>query len=293
MINNNVVSNGIENFSGLGLDCESCLYELKTPYIVCVICNVNVCSSCFAAGIEFLDHKNNHDYMIFDDNFPLFKNSSWTAKEELKLLDILIEYGNFDTVTRYLSHRTLEDVKDHYDYFYLERNGSDLLPEFLKKHSLKFKKIIPYRFSLNDVHEPPRYTPNSFGFHSMAGYNAARSEFELEYDSNAEDLICNLKLKSVRRKDPDYNLVSDLQCAIINTYNRRLLERERRKDVIKSQGLILVRKVTGWLHRYDMTITRRVYERICRFMQFYTGMQFEYLMEGLHRAGELKVDISR
>lgn len=274
--------------------CCCCKSELKIPYIICVICNINICSSCFANGMEFLSHKNNHDYSIYNDNFVLFENSNWTAKEELILLKVLLDYGNFSSITRYLPNRSVKEVKEHYDYYYLQKNGSSLLPSFPKiSVEQNVGTVIPYKFRVFDVDEPPRYNSNSVGFHSMAGYNAVRSEFELEYDSNAEDLISNLNYEPVGRCDPNYELITNLQCAIIRSYNRRLLERHRRKTIIRNHGLILSRKTIAWLHRYDMTITRRVYERMCRFMQFYSGMQFEFVMEGLHRAGELKAEISR
>ncbi|KAF5308792.1 hypothetical protein FQR65_LT06025 [Abscondita terminalis] len=280
-------------FNSYNTTCLSCNNELSSPYIICVVCNINLCTLCFANGKEFLNHKNNHDYSIFNDNFILFEDSNWTAREELTLLNTLLDYSNFSLVSRNLQNRTLKEIKEHYNDFYLQRRGSELLPTFSLTERSNSEPIVPYRFKLVDVDEPPRYNCNSVGFQSMAGYNAARSDFELEYDSNAEDLISSMNFKNIDPGDPHYGLMTDLQCVIIRSYNRRLAERQRRKAVIRNHGLILIRKTIGWLHRYDVTITRRVYERMCRFMQFCTGMQFEYILEGLHRVGELKAEISR
>uniref|UniRef100_A0A1Y1LJI4 Transcriptional adapter n=1 Tax=Photinus pyralis TaxID=7054 RepID=A0A1Y1LJI4_PHOPY len=273
--------------------CLCCNTELSAPYIVCVVCEVNICCMCFANGREFLNHKNNHEYSIFDDNFVLFEKSNWTAREELILLDTLLDYGNFSLVHRQLPNRSFKEIKEHYDEFYLNKKASNLLPSFIPVPLSSKHEIMPYRFHLNDIDDPPRHNPNSVGYHTMAGYNAARSDFELEYDSNAEDLIASLNFKNIDRSDPDYELMTDLQCAIISSYNRRLLERQRRKAIIRNHGLILIRKTIGWLHRYDATITRRVYGKMCRFMQFFSGMHFEYLMEGLHHAAVLKNEIFR
>ncbi|KAK5646921.1 hypothetical protein RI129_005385 [Pyrocoelia pectoralis] len=273
--------------------CLCCNTELSTPYIICVVCDINICCLCFANGREFLNHKNNHDYSIFDDNFVLFENSNWTAREELILLDTLLDYGNFGLVDRQLPNHSLREIKNHYDEFYLMKKGSNLLPNFQPLQNSIKNQMVPYRFRLNDIDDPPRYNPNSVGYHTMAGYNAARSDFELEYDSNAEDLIASLNFKNIDRSDPHYELMTNLQCAIISSYNRRLLERQRRKTIIRNHGLILIRKTIGWLHRYDATVTRRVYGKMCRFMQFYTGTHFEYLMEGLHHVAMLKNEILR
>lgn len=274
--------------------CSKCNVELIPPYILCVECEINICSACFANGVEFSNHRNNHSYRVLHFDFVLFENSDWTAKEELTLLETLLQYANWNTIAKHLPGRSVKEVKEHYDYIYLQRNGSSLLPEMPKPEvSACPLPIVPYKFRLN-IEEPPRYTYNSVGYHSVAGYNAARSDFELEYDANAEDLITNLKSEPVDVDDPDYEIITDLQCAIIRRYNRRLSERQRRKSIIRRHGLILLRKTMAALHRYDMTITRAVYERLLGFMQFYTnGMDFDYILEGLHRAGELKMQILR
>lgn len=274
--------------------CSKCNEELTPPYIFCVECELNICSACFANGVEFLNHKNDHSYRVLHFDFVLFENCDWTAKEELTLLESLLQYANWNTVTKHLPGRTVKEVKEHYDYMYLQRHGSPQLPEMPKIEASEYPfPIVPYRFRLN-VDDPPRYTYNSVGYHSVAGYNAARSDFELEYDNNAEDLITNLNAELFDEEDLDYQIVTDLQCAIVRSYNRRLKERQRRKLIIRRHGLILLRKTMAALHRYDMTITRPVYERLLGFMQFYkNGMDFDYILEGLHRAGELKMQILR
>ncbi|XP_018326346.1 transcriptional adapter 2-alpha isoform X1 [Agrilus planipennis] len=270
--------------------CGACSEVLEVPYIVCVPCNVSVCKLCFVNGAEFSSHKNYHSYRVFNHNFILFENSNWTAQEELTLLDSLLEVGNWDLVAKQLPNKSVEEIKEHYNKFYLERQGSCMLPTLPQHEAIDNRPLIPYKFRLNDVSEPPRNSPFSISFYSLAGYNAARSEFELDYDSNAEDLIVNLKLET---DSPINTVMQELQCAIIRSYNRRLGERMKRRRIIRDHGLILVRKTVASLLRYESTITRPVYERICRFMQFYKGIQFDYLMEGLHRAGELKAQISK
>lgn len=70
--------------------CTNCLVDLIAPYFFCVICRKSICSYCFCNGVEFSDHKNDHDYQIFKDSFVLFENSDWTAKEELTMLKALL-----------------------------------------------------------------------------------------------------------------------------------------------------------------------------------------------------------
>lgn len=231
---------------------------------------------------------------MVNDSFVLFKGSNWTAKEELVLLNGLLDYGNFNAVAKQLRKRNAQEVKQHYDHYYLERNGSELLPTFSDNpRAENIRPTIPYRFVLSNVENPPRYAPNSIGYHNIAGYNAARSDFELKYDTNAEDLIANLNYDAIEPDNPLSELLANLQCCIVQSYNRRLWERQKRKTIIRNHGLILLRKTVAWLHRYDSTISRSIAERMCRFMQFCNGTQFEYLMEGLHRRAELKQEINR
>ncbi|XP_015835543.2 transcriptional adapter 2-alpha isoform X1 [Tribolium castaneum] len=270
--------------------CSNCSCDLVAPYIYCALCKVNICSLCFSKGAEFGGHKNDHDYHIIRDDFPVWGNTDWTAREEVVLLESLQKYGNWNLVAKEFPNRSVREIRAHYDWFYLDRKGSKDLPEASKRDWF-CEPVVPYRQRISDTDEPPRYSPNTVGYKSLAGYNPARSDFECEFDSSAEDLLSNLK--PVDKDDPHFDLITNLQCAIIQSYNRRLRERQRWKKIIREHGLIILRKVYAWLHRYDVTITRPVYEKLIRFMQFCTPVQFEMLMEGLHHSGELKIQILR
>lgn len=226
-------------------------------------------------------------------NFVLFKNSDWTAEEELTLLESLLQDNNWELIAKKLPGRSITEIKDHYDYFYIQQKGSSLLPKFPEVVDTPYPTpIVPYRFKVTGVEDPPRYTPHSVSYMSVAGYNAARSDFELDYDASAEESVAILK--PIDLNDPDYKILTDFQCAIVSGYNIRLKERQRRKSIIRAHGLILLRKTVAAMHRYDRTITRAVYDKLLCYMQYFkSGMGFDYLLEGLHRAGELKMQISR
>lgn len=274
------------------LTCSNCLCELVPPYIFCVLCDANVCALCFSQGVEFGNHKSDHSYRIIRDDFLLFANSDWSAKEELILLESIQKYKNWNSVARALPGRTVRDAKLHYNEFYLSKKSIRNMPKMKSTGANScFEPIVPYRLKINDNDEPPRYLSSTVGYKSLAGYNPARSDFECEFDSTAEDLLSNFKL--ISENEPYYDMITSLQQAIIRSYNRRLVERQRWKRIIRDHGLIVLRKVYAWLHRYDVTITRPVYEKLIRFMQFCDPLQFEMIMEGLHRSGELKLQILR
>ncbi|CAG9859385.1 unnamed protein product [Phyllotreta striolata] len=271
--------------------CANCFCEVRSKYISCEQCKVPICLSCFANGAEFSNHKNDHDYRIFSTNFVLFERSDWTAEEELKLLDAISNYGNWAGVAEELPNRNLNDIIEHYDYFYLDRKGCDKFPKPKDRNAEYRESVVPFRFNLEDTDEPPRYLSNTIGFQSLAGYNPARSDFENEFDKGAEDILSNVEL--IDHNDPQHELLSKLQCSLVQSYNRRLSRRQKWKDLIRDHGLLLLRKTYSWLKRYDCTIHKNVYERMLRFMQVSDPFKFDMLMEGLHRAGELKLQISR
>lgn len=258
-----------------------------------MVCNVDICSACFAKGAEFGAHYNDHSYRVLTQNFVLFKNSDWTAEEELTLLESLLRDNNWELIAKKLPGRSVPEIKEHYDYFYMHQNGSHLLPTPPKVEGAPYPMpIVPYRFKVTGVEDPPRYTSGSESCVHISGYNAARSDFEGDYDATAEETIADLE--PIDRNDPDYELLTNLQCALISAYNRQLRERQKRKWIIKNHGLILLRKTVSALHRYNVTITEKVYTKLMGFMQFFkNGMDFDYFLEGLHRAGELKMQISR
>ncbi|XP_022908414.1 transcriptional adapter 2-alpha-like isoform X1 [Onthophagus taurus] len=283
---------GLVTTNKITADCINCYQSLNDRFILCAKCDLCICCSCFASGVEFDSHKNDHPYRVMRYDFPLYEHSDWTAQEELLLLDGLLSLGNYKNISKKLTNRTPDDIKSHYEYFYLLKKGHSSLPEISSHENSEFiNPAVPFRFRVVDIEEPPRYAATSASYHSVAGYNAARSDFELDYDMNAEDLIANLDF--VDSDDPNYQILTDLQCALIQIYNWRLRERLRRRKIIRNHGLILLRKITAWLHRYDSTITQPVYNRLTKFMQCHNGQDFEYLMEGLHRAGELKIHIAR
>lgn len=269
--------------------CGNCDTDLSDRYILCAQCQETLCLNCFANGAEMRNHKNDHPYKIINHDFNLFDNTDWTAKEELALLNGLLNYGNWQSILKQstvLSHRSVDELKQHYDHYYLEKAGSDQFPNIELQENVQYKPLMPYRFKTNEVPDPIRGDDNVY-----AGYSAARSDFEYDYDKNAEDMVA--KLDSLNPSDADYALLSNLQVGILNAYRRRQGERQRRKAVIREHGLIMPQKTKSWLQRYYTTITPMVCDKLTRFMQFYTGQKFVYLMEGLHRIGELKLQTSR
>ncbi|XP_012543664.1 transcriptional adapter 2-alpha isoform X1 [Monomorium pharaonis] len=276
--------------------CRVCRTVLVEPYIRCAVCTeVEICPPCFAKGCEIDEHKNDHDYVIIKNEFPLI-DSSWSAKHELQLLDVLQQcgFGNWMDVGRRMHVKSAEECKTHYLQHYVDNQTLPGLPKIKESRASLFScEPIPYMYKLQDLEEPPRFALNTVNSRLLAGYNAARSDFEVNFDNHAESLVSDLEFDEFQPGDDKYELGRALQVAMVQAYNNRLKERMRRWRVIREHGLISFRKAISSIQRYENTITKPLAERLLIFMQLVDGMEFDFLMEGLHRAGEVKNHINR
>ncbi|XP_011302471.1 transcriptional adapter 2-alpha isoform X1 [Fopius arisanus] len=277
--------------------CFTCDSILSEPYIKCAICqNANLCPKCFSQGLECLPHRNDHDYIVIHNEFPLIDSSTWTAKEESDFLTVLQDcgFGNWVDVSKRMPGRSPDDCKSHYLNNYVDNQSLPGLPLMRESPSTLFSlESIPFCFKLQDLEEPPRFATGSSNSRLLAGYNAARSDFDVNFDNHAELLISELQYNEFSPEDEDYRLGTSLQAAIVESYNNRLKERSRRRAIVREHGLIAFRRTMSWLQRYETTITRTTAERLLIFMQLAGGMEFDYILEGLHRAGELKNSLRR
>ncbi|GBP76889.1 Transcriptional adapter 2A [Eumeta japonica] len=264
------------------MKCDNCNEVMNEPYIQCCECEVHLCTSCFGSGQEIKTHKNNHKYAVRRNDFPLFDNCNWSAKEECKLLSALSVhgYGNWEEIAKSVGTRSKLECQEHYKKYYVENVQHEelkLLPETLQ--SVFPKPIIPYLYNLDMNRDPPRH--NSSDPH-LAGYNAHRSEFELSYDHNAESIF-NIEDSNF---DEDDEYIQALKVALLNAFNSRLRERMRRYAIIQRHGLIMPNKLVAWLQRFDGAFTRQKAERLLPFMQFMTGLEFDSFMESLNLEAE-------
>ncbi|XP_045511490.1 transcriptional adapter 2A [Colias croceus] len=261
----------------LQVKCDACSEAAHEPYIECCDCDTNLCCPCFSSGKEVGPHKSDHKYAVRRNDFPLFDNCNWSAKEECKLLSALSTYGygNWEEISKSVHTRSKLECLEHYKKYYIENVQYDelkLLPE--TEQSLFPKPTIPYLYSIEISTNPPRNNP---GDQHLAGYNAYRSEFELSYDQNAENIF---NIEDTYSDDED-DCMDALKVSLANALNTRLKERRRRYKIIQNHGLIMPNKLLSWLKKFDVTITRVKAERLLSFMQFMTGMQFDAFMEAM------------
>lgn len=256
-----------------------CLDTLEGTFIRCDECpGVDVCPNCFAKGREASGHSSNHRYRIMRDDFPLFGN--WTAKEELIFLDQLISHGpsNWEEVSRRLQAGPSE-CHQHYISSYVEDPVPEL-PRCPSPENLYRPLPIPYRVG---THDPPRPVPGSNYHRDMAGYCAARGDFQFEMFQNAEQDVATLDL------DQDEDEVERaLSIAVVEVYNDKLKERFRRKRIVQEHGLINLHRHMAARYRYDSVLSHRVCEKLSVFAQILRFEDYSKLFEGLYGHVELQ-----
>ena len=215
--------------------CPGCLMFISEPYIKCHQClpEVIICLRCFAKGKEFENHLNSHDYEVRSNAFPIFADN-WSAAEELKLLDTIMDvgFGNWTEVSKQIQTKNAAECEEHYMKFYVDdpRQPLPVLPE-----NHVFGWYRPMTFRAGD--DPPRPQANSEASSDLAGYMACRGDFSVEYDSFAESDIKDI----VFEKDDD-ELAQELKIAALDIFWSRLKQRQFRKRIIKDYGLINIYK---------------------------------------------------
>lgn len=200
--------------------CSICRTALKEPYITCAECVRHIsCLHCFAKGGETATHLNTHSYVITHDNIKVFPNSNWSAREERRLLELLIQcgYGNWVDIAAGLGTKTATECREHYHHHYFDGIFTRTLG--LDRH-FYWPETVPFIYKSNTM-EPPRHNMELVHNKYMAGYRFARGEFDTPFDVSAESLISHLQMES--DWGPAYKEVGDeLNRAVCNAYNNRL-----------------------------------------------------------------------
>lgn len=267
--------------------CSSCSARLFEPYVECVECEfVNLCTNCFAKGVELSDHRNDHDYSIRNNDIPIFKNSDWPAKDEFLLLQAVSRfgYGNWDDISKMMQTYTSLQCREHYDHFYVNNVQYSELPKFTTWSTIRSDP--PYLYRNHDNEDLPR-DPESYVCQNLAKYNAYRSEFELNFDNQAEQLLNFEDIED----DEDKELSESLQCAVVTAYNNRLKERMRRYEIIRRHGLISLPKFSVWLRTHEHILGKPMCERMCAFMQLMPALQFDVFMENLSQESVTSINL--
>ena len=118
-----------------------------------------------------------------------------------------------------------------------------------------------------------------------SGYHTKRNEFEIEYDHEAENLISELDFG-----DEDTEEEQAQKLKLIEIYNKRLDERERRKAFVLSRGLVKVKR-QQLIDRRRTNAEKDVLGKLRVLARYMPHPQWEALSDGLTIEGRLRARI--
>lgn len=266
--------------------CGSCESSLEYPHILCYECEshgnkVTLCVSCFSKGKEFNDHKNDHEY-IFVKDVPLF-SQDWKFSEELELLEEIYYagLGNWSEVEENIRNKSASECKEHYFKYYINNPKCTELSTILpyKSHPQK----LPFS-PMYDTFDPPRPTDFSTLYKDMAGYRAARGDFDVEYLDHIEALLNCVDPGLFNENE---TLGKKLELAVLDIFRRQLCERELKKRTIQEHGLINSRKVNIFHNQYK-SVLPKLSPLIPTLHNLLSQRDMIFLLEGLCYEKQIK-----
>ncbi|XP_059610313.1 transcriptional adapter 2A isoform X1 [Phlebotomus argentipes] len=278
--------------------CNYCCVSLSEPFIECVDCREMFCLSCFSSGVETQCHRNFHSYTFRRDDFPIFRESSWTGREEKLLLDTIMKcgFGNWSDASKFLDKYSSIDCRNHYFNFYAKgfvgkMSGIDVDP-YERRH-------CPY-WARRESAKLVRFLPEELHTKTLAGYCATRGEFAVPYDHTAERSL-NLMDTEPWTNDEDTKSVEELNCGVFRAFNNRLRERHRRYRIIRDHGLLDFESSASQIRDIEEILFARKFSieeatnsiRFGVFMQLLSAESFDLLVAGLKHAQNTKMYLHR
>ncbi|XP_077151640.1 transcriptional adapter 2-alpha isoform X7 [Ranitomeya variabilis] len=256
--------------------CRGCSSYLMEPYIKCADCGPP----------EFLLCLQTSDFPVLDP--------SWTAQEEMALLEAVMDcgFGNWQEVAIQMRTKTKDDCENHYMKHFINNPlfASTLLSMKQAEEDKNAETAVPFQAS----EDPPRPTFDSLLSRDMAGYMPARADFIEEFDNYAE-----WDLRDIDFVEDDSEILHAtwislhaLKIAVVDIYHSRLKERQRRKRIIREHGLINLRKFQILERRYSKDI-QELYETMRRFGRILGARKHDRFIESHALEFDLRREIKR
>uniref|UniRef100_A0A1A9VDP4 Transcriptional adapter n=1 Tax=Glossina austeni TaxID=7395 RepID=A0A1A9VDP4_GLOAU len=279
-------------------NCTNCQDDIQGIRVHCPECeNFDLCLQCFAAGAEIGAHQNNHPYQFMDTGTTILSvfrgKGAWTAREEIRLLDAIEQYGfgNWEDISKHIETKSAEDAKEEYVNKFV--NGTigrhTWTPAQSQRPTLvdhTSEDAGPLGAAALQRLPPLDITTEEA---TQLGYMPNRDSFEREYDPTAEQLISTLSLNA-DDTEADYLL----KLAHVDLYTRRLRERVRRKRLVRDYQLVAnFFRNRNYSQYPSMTREQKEFrDRFRVFSQFYTANEYERLLGSLEREKELRIRLS-
>lgn len=225
--------------------------------------------------------------------------SDWTADEELLLLEGIEMFGmgNWKDIAEHVATKSEKKCETHYMGAYL--STSDLMPRFLDdpeppaptedtkpsaySSPLKAAAATTANGMAPSPNTPalPAKNPGS----ELAGYMPLRGDFDVEYDNEAELILADMEFS-----EDDHPTERELKLKVIEIYNAKLDERERRKRFVVERGLLDYKRHQQTERRRPKD-ERELIAQMRPFARYQTPKEHDDFINGLIAAMRLRKQI--
>ena len=276
-----------------GTEAKPVPLHIIGPKVVCAVCpNLYLCLECLATGTETNSgsHASSHAYryavLVAQVNWALLASlcttlgacrilpnlsklflfdKNWNAEEELLLLDGITMYGlgNFRDVSTHVHSKTEAQCLSHYMSVYLKADtpGSSAAGGATAAGGAAAATVPP-----SSAHVPKT---------EIGGYFPLRGDFDVEYDNDAEKLLADMTFA-----EGEHATETELKLRILEIYNAKLDERERRKAFVIERGLLDYKRLLA-VERRRPREEREIYDAFRPFARFMSASEFEELVRGI------------
>lgn len=290
--------------------CSSCHLVLKQPYVQCKTCKDQmtiICLDCFSKGRQFGKHKRTHRYVIINEHFTVL-DDNWTADEEHKLLEALLQKGegNWEEISKTVAtNKSPQECQSHYQDKYLDNLDFPGFDQVQIGHRIDRPVLFAPMESPGEIQRPAQ---RSQMHKDLAGYNAARGDFDWESDNLAE-----MELNIIEANDDLYRLMTNagggggdadpqldcdpvlmasLSSTALSIHNNRLKKRLNRKLIVREYGLLNKGRDLGLPRKYPMTSGHQ-YSHVLKMGRILCSLDFDFLLQGLEHELEVRQTILR
>jgi Myb-like DNA-binding domain len=121
----------------------------------------------------------------------------------------------------------------------------------------------------------PGYSHSHIPKTEVAGFMPLRGDFDIEHDNEAEAVIADLDFQ-----EGEHVSETELKLKILEIYNAKLDERERRKAFVLERGLLDFKRLIA-IERRRPREERELYDSLRPFARFMSGAEYEELLRGI------------
>ncbi|XP_040564590.1 transcriptional adapter 2-beta [Lepeophtheirus salmonis] len=208
--------------------------------------DLDLCPECWASRAELGQHSPSHSYRVYDSGgYPLL-GGTWPSRDHLKLLDAVEQfgYGNWEDISRCILNVSPLEAKNEYIKTFVDasigsKTWSKVIRGQSKDHTLSSSPSNNSIHNNNNIHSHVKSEPpTNLTLHEsiMLGFMPQREDYEVEFDNSCESLVSQLGMTTSPMEEDEVEIA--LKTTHVDIYKYKLMEREKRKRVVREYGLI-------------------------------------------------------